>query len=177
MRTTVFIDNILNFFTQIMESYSTEILLITFALLLLSIIIFISVSIKMNRTTKIYKQLIRSGSGIDLERFLTENLEMFYDVSNQIKDIENSFNDFKIKLDQCYKKMGIVRYDAFEDMGGEISFAVALLDTGNNGFILNCIHSRNENRTYLKPITGGKSDYQLSNEEKEALDRALNKFI
>ena len=50
--------------------------------------------------------------------------------------------------------MGIVRYDAFEDMG-EISFAVALLDTGNNGFILNCIHSRNENRTYLKPITGG----------------------
>ena len=69
MRTTVFIDNILNFFTQTIESYSTEILLITFALLLLSIIIFISVSIKMNRTTKIYKQLIRSGSGIDLERF------------------------------------------------------------------------------------------------------------
>jgi hypothetical protein len=173
MRTTVFIQNMINYIMQTIDSYSAETLIILFALLLLSSIILLSASIKMKRTTKIYKQLIQSSSGIDLERFLTENLEMFYDVSNQIKDIEDMFNNFKVNLDQCYKKMGIVRYDAFEDMGGEISFAVALLDTGNNGFILNCIHGRNENRTYLKPIKSGKSEYQLSGEEKKALERAL----
>lgn len=176
MHIAILIENFINTISRIMENYGVEILLTALLILLISIVVLICASIKMNRTTKIYKRIIETGSGIDLERFLTENLEMFYDVSDQMEKIRSTFDDFKSEIRLCYKKTGIVRYDAFEDMGGKMSFAIALLDDKNNGFILNSIHGRSENRTYLKPLINGGSEYQLSDEEKAALEKALNKL-
>jgi hypothetical protein len=71
------------------------------------------------------------------------------------------------------QRVAMVRFDAFEDMGGKLSYAIAMLDEEGNGIILTSIYGRNENRTYAKAILGGASSHELSREESEALRRAL----
>ncbi len=72
-----------------------------------------------------------------------------------------------------FQKMGIVHYDAFDGMGGKISFAMALLDYTNTGLIINCMHGANGCFLYIKDVDAGTTDVQLGAEEKGALERAL----
>ena len=72
-----------------------------------------------------------------------------------------------------FQKIGIVHYDAFDGMGGKMSFAMAVLDYTNSGFVLNCMHSREGCFLYVKDIDAGTTDTPLGAEEKEALERAL----
>ena len=73
-----------------------------------------------------------------------------------------------------YKKVGIVKYDAFNEMGGKLSFALAMLDKSNNGYVINAMHSREGCYTYIKEIVKGESYIALGDEEKKALERAIN---
>jgi hypothetical protein len=74
-----------------------------------------------------------------------------------------------------YQKVGVVKYDAFKEMGGKLSFVLALLDKSNNGILLNSVHSSREGcYTYLKEIIKGESFLELSEEERNALNQALN---
>ena len=75
-------------------------------------------------------------------------------------------------LSACVSKIGLVKYNAFEGMGGNLSFALALLDTENNGVVLNCMHTREGCFNYAKEIIGGEAYVALSEEEKEAIERA-----
>lgn len=70
------------------------------------------------------------------------------------------------------RHLAVVRYDAFGDMGGRLSWSLALLDDGGDGVVLTSIHGRSDARTYAKSIGGWSSDQQLSPEEQEAVDRA-----
>jgi hypothetical protein len=74
---------------------------------------------------------------------------------------------------RAVQRVGLVRFDAFEDLGGMLSFAVALLDAGGSGVVLSSINGRNETRIYAKPIERGTSRIHLSGEEEEAIRRAL----
>ncbi len=76
-----------------------------------------------------------------------------------------------------FQKKGVVKYDAFHEMGGKLSFALAMLDQENHGFIINSMHSREGCYTYIKEIIGGESYIPLGTEEKEALDKALGKDL
>ena len=86
------------------------------------------------------------------------------------KDINNIYN----RLAYCFQKIGIIKYDAFNQMGGKLSYALALLDEDNNGFLLNSVHSTDGNYTYSKEIKNGKCDLELGEEEQIALDEAMN---
>ena len=91
----------------------------------------------------------------------------------------NEENDRNIKVlsknMQCtYQKMGLIKYDAFHEMGGKLSFSLAMLDMRNNGFIINAMHTREGCYTYIKEIIDGNSVIVLSEEEQEALKRAMN---
>ena len=77
------------------------------------------------------------------------------------------------RTEHCIQKCGIVKYDAFNEMGGKLSFALALLDSDNTGWIMNAMHSREGCYTYVKEILKGESYVELSEEEAEALDRAI----
>ena len=83
-------------------------------------------------------------------------------------------NEIYEALKLTYSKTGIVKYDAFNEMGGKLSFALALLDNRNNGFIINAMHSREGCYTYVKEIINGESYITLGDEEKKALDKAIN---
>lgn len=72
-----------------------------------------------------------------------------------------------------FQKVGMVKYDAFNEMGGKLSFSLALLDQKNDGFIINAVHSREGCYTYIKEIIDGNSVLVLAEEEKEALNIAM----
>ena len=77
------------------------------------------------------------------------------------------------KAQAGYQKTGIVKYNAFKGMGGNLSFVIAMLDDNNTGFVLNSVHSREGCYLYLKDVVEGKTEVLLGSEEKEALERAL----
>jgi hypothetical protein len=80
----------------------------------------------------------------------------------------------KENLQITYQKVGVVKYDAFKEMGGKLSFVLALLDKSNNGILLNSVHSSREGcYTYLKEIIKGESFLELSEDEKKALNQAI----
>ena len=78
-------------------------------------------------------------------------------------------------MESCVQKIGIVRYSAFRDTGSDLSFALALLDEKNNGVVLNGIYSREMSNIYAKPVENGESTYTLSEEEKQAINKAISK--
>lgn len=100
---------------------------------------------------------------IEDNRYLKENTE------NNKKDISNLYR----KLESAYQKIGLVKYDAFNQMGGQLSFSLALLDENNNGFIINSVHSTEGCYSYTKEIKNGVSALSLGKEEEEALAIAI----
>lgn len=77
-------------------------------------------------------------------------------------------------LNIVFKKCGIYRYNAYKDTGSDLSFTLALLDENNDGVVLNGIYSRETSNIYAKPVSNGESTYKMTDEEKEAIKRAMN---
>ena len=92
------------------------------------------------------------------------------------RSIDTNRENIKILFERhrsVFQKIGLVRYDAFKEMGGKLSFALVLLDENNDGFILNSVHSSDGCYSYTKRIINGDSQIILSNEEKVAVERAI----
>lgn len=117
-------------------------------------------------------------SGSTGENLETQILARFADIDKLKSDTEflnNELAKVKDNLLITYQKVGVVKYDAFKEMGGKLSFVLALLDKNNNGILLNSVHSSREGcYTYLKEIIKGESFLELSEDEKKALHQALN---
>ena len=90
------------------------------------------------------------------------------------KEIVEYCKKINKNIEVCVQKVGIVRYSAFKDTGSDLSFALALLDANNNGVVLNGIYSRDMSNIYAKPVTNGTSTYTMTQEEKDAIDKAIN---
>ncbi len=80
-------------------------------------------------------------------------------------------------IEGAVRRVGLVRYDAFEDVGGRLSFSCALLDDHGNGVVVTSINGRQDTRVYAKPIVSGKSGYNLSTEEEDAIRHALDRSV
>ena len=94
-------------------------------------------------------------------------------VEKQNAEISNHLKNLDTDVSKCIQKVGIVRYSAFKDTGSDLSFALALLDENNDGIVLNGIYSREMSNIYAKPVEKGASSYTLSEEEKQAIDKAI----
>lgn len=91
------------------------------------------------------------------------------DVARLVQELRGT----QVELQQAIRHVGIVRYDAFGDMGGRMSFSVALLDDHGNGFVITTIHARSESRSYIKELRGGMAEVTLSPEEATAVGDAV----
>jgi len=128
-----------------------------------------------NRVEKRYRKFMRGTDNKNIEElinFYLQNVDKALEETQGIKDLYNSLNE---KLDTCIQKVAIKRYRAFEDVGSDLSYSIALLDGKNNGIVITGIYGRNESTTYSKPIDKGISRYELSDEEKYVLTEAINK--
>lgn len=145
------------------------------ALILILLIMIIILMVKQQKLSKKYQRLTQGASAKDLEAII---LEKFTDIDNIKQDngaIHKELDKINENLLTTVQKIGVVKYDAFMEMGGKLSFVLALLDKNNNGVILNSVHSSREGcYTYLKEIIKGESFLELSKEERSALDHAIN---
>jgi len=103
---------------------------------------------------------------------LKEVLAYIKKIEERIEGISKELNLTRQMAEISLQKVGVVRFNPFKDMGGDQSFSIALLDSRNNGLVVSSLYSREGNRVYAKPVKGGQSEYQLSEDEKEAIRRA-----
>ena len=142
---------------------------------LMVIIIFASIinSAKTKRIIKRYNLLMRKlGNGTNLETMLKAYIDKVERVDNKNTEVLEFCKKLDNKMMKCIQKVGIVRYNAFEDTGSDLCFAIALLDFEDTGVVINGIYSREGSSTYGKPVENGTSKYTLSTEEMQAIDMA-----
>lgn len=148
--------------------------LIGFAALILILIILVTVQIsKTNKLKKRYEKFMRGKEVKSLEQEIIglyeDNKFLRITTEKNRSDIRKLYK----KFESAFQKVGLVKYDAFKQMGGQLSFSLALLDENNNGFIINSVHSTEGCYSYTKEIKNGESAISLGEEEKKALDIAM----
>ncbi len=146
-------------------------------LLLLTIILLINTvsnNMKITRLEKRYRMFMKGADGQTLEKEFTRKFNQIDRLFEAKEDHDNDITKLKKRFDKLYSKYGIEKYDAFDDVGGKLSFALCMLDQDNSGIILNAVHSRDNCFLYMKEIVKGESYVMLSQEEVEALRKAVN---
>ncbi len=146
-------------------------------IILLIIMVFVllylaSVSMKMSRFMNRYRLFMKGKDGLSLEKALENEFIEVERIAEQNKNQAAEINHIREMIEHTPMKTGIVKYDAFPDVGGRMSFALAMLDVNNTGFVINAIHSKEGCYTYVKEIVKGESYIALGDEEKEALRQA-----
>lgn len=145
-------------------------------LLILQVIfigIVINLQMKYKRMQEKYQIFMRGKDGRSLERGFLEQFKTVEKLERIAKQNTRDIDMICKKMRSHYQKVGIVRYDAFQEMGGDLSFVLTMLDENNSGWILNAIHSREGCYTYIKEIVKGECDMELGREERESLKKAM----
>ena len=140
-------------------------------------LVFLVLHIKQNkrisRLMNRYEKFMRGKNAENLSTAIEENFQQMDKLERSYQKNEEILNATLHNITSTFHKLGIVKYDAFKEMGGNLSFAFALLDYTNTGFIMNSVHSREGCYLYLKAVDRGQTEILLGNEEKEALEQAL----
>ena len=142
-----------------------------------SVILFILVIVNLAQISRLKKKYASFMLGKDaksLEETLITRLNQVDKLLSANETNEQNIRKLFDSMKFTFQKVGLVKYDAFNEMGGKLSFSLALLNKSNNGFIMNAVHSREGCYTYIKEIIDGNSIIALADEEKEALDMAIN---
>jgi hypothetical protein len=116
--------------------------------------------------------ITRGAEGRSLEAILDAHLEKVYAISRQLDDVAARTAILEAAQRKSFQRVGLIRYNPFEETGGNQSFALALLDAAGDGWVLSSLHARSGTRVYAKVITGGRSDAGLSAEETAAIAQA-----
>ncbi len=165
--------NIINLINNLQLYIVIGLVVLVIILLIMNIIIFKS----LNRLEKRYRKLMRGSNSKNLEELIVKYLDNIDNVKKESDDIKKLYSNLNSKVKNCIQKLSIIRYRAFEDVGSDLSFSIALLDENNDGVIITGIYGRDESTTYAKPIDSGMSRYELSQEEKQVLEECINKRI
>ncbi len=137
-------------------------------------ILYLSNIIKLSKLRKNYSQFMKKlGKGENIEEILKKYINTVEKVENNQEEINNYLNKLERNMNTCVNKIGLVRYNAFKDTGSDLSFTLAILNEYNDGVVLNGIYSREMSNIYAKPIKDGKSTNTLSEEEKQAIEKAM----
>jgi len=125
-------------------------------------------------TSKKLDTLLEGGKIKSFKEVFLRQKERNSDLEGMIKEAFSKIKDLEEISKITIQKTGIVRFNPFNEMGGNQSFAVAILDSDNNGFVISSLFVKEGNRVYAKAIKDGRSDHPLSDEEKQAIIKAIN---
>ena len=150
--------------------------IIIIIMLLMIIVLFLlimNVNLKYGRLKASYNSFMKGKDGRTLEDSIFERFDELDEIASIT--VKNRQDIKKINEDMLsnFQKVGILKYNAFQEMGGKLSFALTLLDGNNTGYIINSMHSREGCYNYIKEIVKGESYVELSEEEAESLERAI----
>lgn len=151
------------------------ILIVMFVLIVVLFCMLVNINLKYGRLRASYNSFMRGKDGRTLEESILDRFEDIDEIAEI--SVKNRADIKKINEEMLLncQKVGILKYDAFHEMGGKLSFALTLLDGNNSGFIINSMHSREGCYNYIKEIVKGESYIELSEEEAESLERAIYK--
>lgn len=117
--------------------------------------------------------MTRGEDGRSLEAVLDAHLETVFKVARDLDGLTERTAAVEVAQRRSFQRVGLIRYNPFEETGGNQSFALALLDAAGDGWVLSSLHARSGTRVYAKAIKGGRGDGALSEEETAAIGRAL----
>ena len=160
----------------ILDSWGVDpfyLFVVMFIIQILIIVFYVMLNTKYRRLQKNYVTFIRLKNGKNLEKSIFGKFDELDEIAELVRANEKEVKEISEKMKTHYQKVGIVKYDAFHEMGGELSFALTMLDENNNGWIFNAMHSREGCYTYIKEVVNGESYIELSSEEKECLEKAV----
>ena len=142
-------------------------------LVVLLLILAIITMTKLRRLDRKYDYFMRGKDAETLEDIIMDEIDELRDLRAEDRSNKDSIRTLNRNFRASFQKYGIVKYNAFKGMGGNLSFALAVLDYTHSGFVMNCVHSREGCYLYIKEVDMGQTDIVLGNEEQEALEQAL----
>lgn len=161
-------------FFEIINDYAAYILLGMAGIILILLILVIINIVQNKKLKRKYREFMMGKDCRSLEDNLIQRVSEIEDLITCNKENKENIEKISQSLNNTFQKVGMVKYDAFHEMGGKLSFSLALLNKVNDGFIINAMHSREGCYTYIKEIIQGNSVIILADEEKEALDIAMD---
>lgn len=154
------------------------VLLGALAAIVILLILIIVLFVKQKKLVKKYESFIRGADGASLETLITQRFSEVDALKENTAEINEKLEKIDHTLLHTYQKMALVKYDAFQEMGGRLSFVLVLLTADNDGWLINAMHSTREGcYTYAKEISGGECAVPLSEEEKQALEKAKSENL
>lgn len=160
-----------------LQNWQTPLVLGCAALLLFLTIWVLALSLKLNRLMRLLRRLTPEGSERSLDQLLEQLLIKQEENRTLLASVEARVEKLNSLLQGCLQRVGLVRFDAFEDVAGQQSFSVALLDNQGNGVVITSLFGRTESRCYAKPVIQGNSPHRLSEEEMAAIRQAMEQPI
>ena len=156
-----------------MSQFLNNNLIVLFVLLVVFVILTILLLVWVFLLRKKMRIFLKGAKVRDVEEVVTEQTRIIKEIKKDIKKLSQWNADLQEICDISITKVGVVRFNPFKDTGGDQSFAIALLDSNNNGLVLSSLYTREGTRVYTKPIEAGISSYNLSDEEKKAIEKAI----
>jgi hypothetical protein len=120
------------------------------------------------------RRLIGEGEGVGLDELLDRQFRRLDSVAERVDALNRLHHELETLTQRSIQKVGVVRFNPFADTGGDQSFAVALLDADGNGVVLSSLHGRADTRIFAKTVQTGRSKHALSDEEQDAIRKALS---
>ncbi len=157
---------------KILTQHSSEILLFLLLTVIVMAIFVVRMASTQNRSQQRWRTLLSGTNGDNLEKMLYDHLRERLRMEEEIEALRNRAKDLERRLNENKGHLGLVRFDAFDDVSGNQSFALALYDDQGNGAVLNSIVGRSDCRVYCKPLLNGRSERDLSQEEQRAIREA-----
>lgn len=159
---------------NLINQYSTYITLALIGLTFILIIVVIACMVSTSKMKNKYRRMMRGTNSKNIEELIVKSLDKIDSMQETTENVKEICDSTSTLVKCCVQKVAMKRYKAFEDIGSDLSYSIAMLDGNNNGVIITSIYSRNESITYAKPIDNGISRYDLSEEENSVLHQAIN---
>ena len=140
--------------------------------ILLLLVVVIALARRVGRVDGRLRGITRGEEGESLEGVLGAHLEKVYEVGREVERLKTRTTSLEASGLRAFRRVGLVRFNPFEETGGNQSFALAMLDAEGNGWVLSSLHARSGTRVYAKAVTGGRSEAALSEEEAAAIRQA-----
>jgi hypothetical protein len=156
------------------ENQGEYIFFIAVGVLFLLCLVFLLMNVRLFRVERRFRQLMKGSSGKNLEAVIQEAVLSNQRAQARLEELQGLYEELRARTEVTIQNVGLVRFNAFPDMGSDLSFALALLNRRGDGVVLCCLVGRDDCRIYAKDVVGGKSSYLLSDEEKKAIKKALS---
>lgn len=170
----------MNFINELLENpvFISYVLFINIALTLVSIFVGVFCFNKYKKLNARYERFMcKLGSGEKIEEILIEYIEGVRELKLKDEEFEKELERLENNLKKCVQKVGLVRYNAYNDTGSDLSFTFALMDSEDNGMVVNGLYSRDSSSIFAKPLVKGETKYNLSAEEIQAIDIAKTSCV